>query len=230
MGAMIKARLRLPVLAAIFTVLSIIYLATEYFRAREADNDEENNRLREIVASKYNELPFPSMGTLVYEEGSASRKCKMAEIRKLFSSDMAPAEICRAIYSSLSPEHWASRDGCRVKTYPYNPKDIAPTRPAYEYAGLDACIKPFPCKFGIEVTTAPKEAWGSLFMLSHYGESKAIPLARNRGKSFYTVTLHYYSEENTYARLCPGRAECECDWKSLQWWRFQDGSGFYRSD
>ena len=57
----------------------------------------------------------------------------------------------------------------------------------------------------------PQNAWGPLFMLSAYGEQKAIPLAMNAGANFFTIKVAHFEDVALFEHYCPKNLEhCDC--------------------
>jgi hypothetical protein len=68
-------------------------------------------------------------------------------------------------------------------------------------------------------------------MLSRFGEDQAIPLARQMGKTFFTVKLYYRQDRALFEQLCPANsARCDCVYQSLYGWKFANGRQFSRSE
>lgn len=193
--------------------------------------DAENSRLRGIVESEFTKIKIPPGSKLIYQEVAADRICKTAEIKQLFASPKPVADICDDIYTPLKITGWKSHDGCRTHTYPLKRAPIDGDRPSYSFYNLAAASAS--TKFGVTVDAQPKDAWGfgSFFMLSAFGEDKAIPLARKAGETFFTVGISYTEDRALYESLCPkNHSQCDCDSASTLFsWKFQDGRQFSRS-
>jgi hypothetical protein len=185
----------------------------------------ENERLAGMVRTELASIALPAGSQFVYEEAEASRACRTATVTRLFASDLEPAHVCDALSRVLTAQGWESYYGCRQLTYQQRPG----TRPSYSFSRLDARV--LPGTFGMFFTARPKDAWGNLFMLSGFGESEAVPLARQLGRSFFTIRVFYTEDRPLRERLCPqDGTRCDCIQKSLWEWRFASGRRFSRSE
>ncbi|MFC3533220.1 hypothetical protein ACFOLG_13630 [Vogesella facilis] len=209
-------------------VILFVAVATYYYHLSRAR--VENQKLLEIVLSSYSlAISVPAGSTLVYQEQEVSRICKTAEITKLFSTDHAPEDICESISRPLKSAGWKSYDGCRVMTYPFKRAPIDGDRSSYIFTRF-AAAEPS-THFGVEVSANPFDAWGLLFMLSDFGEQEAIPLARQQGKTFFMVKLHYIEDHALFNEHCPETGQrCDCVERTLFAWKFSDGREFSRSE
>jgi hypothetical protein len=209
---------------AAFTVIALAAAVTAYgCHAWWANH--ENERLAGIVRAELEGIAVPAGSQFVYEEAEASRACRTATVTRLFASDLEPAHVCDALSRVLTAQGWESYYGCRQLTYQQRPG----TRPSYSFSRLDARV--LPGTFGIFLTARPKDAWGNLFMLSGFGESEAVPLTRQLGRSFFTIRVFYTEDRPLRERLCPqDGTRCDCIQKSLWEWRFASGRRFSRSE
>ncbi|HMV55259.1 MAG TPA: hypothetical protein PLR85_18790 [Nitrospira sp.] len=211
-------------IAGLIVVISITAYGY-YVRSLRAEND----RLIAVVQAKFVDISIPSGSDLVYQEFEASRVCKTAEIRKLFSTQDAPEKICDSILLPLKSAGWESHLGCRVAAYPYKRAPIDGNRPSYSSSVFAAGV---PSKqFGASLKAQPHDAWGPLFMLSSFGEQEAIPIARRMGKTFFTVEIRYTEDQALFGRHCPENGpRCDCVNSTLFAWNFSDGREYSRSE
>jgi len=193
----------------------------------------DSARLRAVVQSEFDRVSLPSSSMFVYQELEASGTCKYANLVKLFVSDRTPAQICQSFYASLSAAGWKSfaEWKCNVLTYPTSRAPIDGNRPTYQSVRLRAGYGPPPSNLIVEIDAKPNEAWGHLFMLSHLGEREAIPLAKETGKAFFTVKVHYFEDRALFAQHCPGtQARCDCVPPTSFSRKFADGKEQIRSN
>jgi len=190
--------------------------------------NSENTKLGAIVTNELEKIDLPPGSIFIYEEVQANRICKTAGIRRVFATEMKPGELCPLISAQLQSTGWQILNGCQLLTYPLTPRSRFETRHSYDFARLVARM---PSKGVLELRAEPKDSWGSRFMLSSHGESKAIPLAKKAASAFFTIKLKHFVDMAHYNRICPDDGgRCECADSTLFAWKFADGRRLRRSD
>lgn len=177
----------------------------------------ENNRLKQHIEAKFSALPFLPIGAFIYQEITVNRSCTQAKLTRLYTSDMSPKEICQTVLGSLQKEGWSSLYGCRVLTYPFKRAPIDGDRPSYDFVMLDAKGSSH-----LGLNAQPKESWWPpQFPLTTHGAERAIPVAKNAGKTFFTVEFNDTQDWAEFSNRCNEyTGECECATPTLHAWKF----------
>jgi hypothetical protein len=178
----------------------------------------QNMNLRAAVVAELEKIELPPGSRFVYEEVEANRSCKTASISRVFASEIDPIEICMLVARPLVTRQWEIVTECQSATHPFTSR----------FARLVARV---PSGSVLQLEAEPKDSRGPHLMLSTHGDSKAIPLAREAGSSFFTIRLDTWEDPERVNRLCPdANSRCKCRDSTLSAWRFADGRHLTRSD
>jgi hypothetical protein len=178
----------------------------------------QNMNLRAAVVAELEKIELPPGSRFVYEEVEANRSCNTASISRVFASEIDPIEICMLVTRPLATREWEIVTACQSATHPFTSR-------------FGRLVVRMPSGSVLQLEAEPKDSRGPHLMLSTHGDSKAIPLAREAGSSFFTIRLDSWEDPERMNRLCPDPSRrCRCRDSTLSAWRFADGRHLIRSD